>query len=76
MSGCIGYKGLRSDNLLIRKEGLDSPKKLRVLMEKNVDDICNIVRKSDSKNADRISNRGQQVSIIPSSYSLIGGNAP
>ena len=33
-------------------------------MDKNVDDICNIVSKPGSKNANGMSVRGQQVSVI------------
>ena len=55
----------KATKLLIREQELDNPDRLRgVLTDKNVDDICNIVRKSGSKNANRTSNRGQQVSVI------------
>ena len=37
--------------LLVREQGLDSPERLRVLTNKNVNDICNVVRKPGSKNA-------------------------
>ena len=37
--------------LIVRKQGLDSPEKQRVLTDKNVDDICNAMRKLGSKNA-------------------------
>ena len=50
--------------MLIREQGLDSPEKLSILTDKNVDDICNIVRKQGSKNADRMPDREQQVSVI------------
>ena len=50
--------------LLIREQGLDSPDRLRVLTDENVDDICNVVRKPGGKNADRMPDRGQQVSVI------------
>ena len=43
---------------------LDSPDRLRVLTDKNVDDICNVVRKPGGKNADGTPDRGQQVSVI------------
>ena len=33
-------------------------------MGKNVDDICNIMRKPGGKNADRTPDRGQQVMVI------------
>ena len=48
--------------LLIREQGLESSERLRVLTDKNVDDICNVVRKPCGKNANR--DRGQQVSVI------------
>ena len=50
--------------LLIREQGLDSPDRLRVLTDENVDDICNVMRKPGSKNVDGTPNRGQQVSVI------------
>ena len=37
---------------------------LTVLTKKNVNDTCNFVRKPRDKNADRKSNREQQVSVI------------
>ena len=43
--------------------GLDSPERLRVT-NKNVDDICNVLRKPGGKNADEMCHRGQQVSVI------------
>ena len=50
--------------MLVREQGLDSPERLRALTDKNVNDICNVVRKPGSKNADGTPNRGQQVSVI------------
>ena len=50
--------------LLIREQGLDRPERLRILTDKNVDDICNVMRKQGDKNANRMPNRGQQVSVI------------
>ena len=50
--------------LLIREQGLDSSERLRVLIDKNVDDISNVTRKPGSKNANGLPNRGQQVSNI------------
>ena len=50
--------------LLIREQGLDSLERLRVLVDKNVDDICNVMRKPGGKNAHGTPNRGQQVSVI------------
>ena len=49
--------------LLIREQELDSPERLRVLTDKNVDDICNVLRKQGSKNANWMPKRGQQVSV-------------
>ena len=50
--------------LLVREQGLDSPERLSVITDKNVDDICNVVRKPGGKNANGMPNRGQQVSVI------------
>ena len=47
--------------MLIREQGLDSPERLIVLMDKNVNNICNVVRKPGSKNANVMPDRGQQV---------------
>ena len=43
--------------LLFREQGLDSPERLRVLTNKNVDDICNVTWKPCGKNANRMPNR-------------------
>ena len=50
--------------LLVRQQGLDNIERLRVLTDKNVDGICNVMRKPGGKNADRKPNRGQQVSVV------------
>ena len=50
--------------LLIRKQRLDSPERIRVLTDKNDDDIGNVVIKPGGKSAIRMSNKWQQVSII------------
>ena len=50
--------------LLVKEQGLDSPDGLRLLKDKIVDDICNVMRKRGGKNANRTPNRGQQVSFI------------
>ena len=50
--------------LLIREQGLDNPHSLRVLTDKNVNDICNVMRKPGKKNVNGTSDRGQQVSVI------------
>ena len=54
----------KASRLLIREHGLDSLDKLRVLMDKIVDGICNVVKKSGNKNAERMPNREQQVSVM------------
>ena len=54
----------KSAKLLIREQGLDCPERLRVLINKNVDDICNVMRKLGSKNVNEMPDRGQQVSVI------------
>ena len=50
--------------LLIKMHGLDNPERLRVLSDRNDDDICNVMRKPGDKNADGMPNIGQQVSVI------------
>ena len=45
--------------LLIREQGLDSPERLRVLTDNNVNGICNVMRKPGSKNVDGTPDRGQ-----------------
>ena len=52
----------KAAKLLIREQGLDSPDRQRVITDKNVDDLCNVMRKPGDKNADP--NREQQVSVI------------
>ena len=54
----------KAARLLIREQELDIPDKLRVVMNKNVNDICNVMRKKDDKTANRLPNEGQQVSVI------------
>ena len=44
----------KAAKLLVREQGLNNPDKLRVLTNKNVDDICNVMR----KNANGTPNRG------------------
>ena len=53
-----------SARLLTRKQGLDSPERLRIVTDKNVDDSCSVMRKPGSKNANGTPDRGQQVSVI------------
>ena len=50
--------------LLIKEQGLDSPERLRAFTDKNVDDMCNVVRKPGGKNADGTPDRELQVSVI------------
>ena len=54
----------KAAKLLVREQGLDSPDRLRVLTDKNVDDTCNVMRKQGSKNAIGTPEREQQVSVI------------
>ena len=42
----------------------DSRAKIVVLGDKNIDDICNLVRKPGGKNANGMPERGQQLSVI------------
>ena len=55
----LGFSPIAA-KLLVR----ESPERLRVLINKNVDDICNVVRKPSGKNTNGMWNRGQQVSVI------------
>ena len=54
----------KAAKLHVREQRLDYLDRLRILMDKNIHDICNVVRKPGGKNADGTSNRGQQVSVI------------
>ena len=54
----------KAAKLLIKEQGIDSPERLRVLADKNVDDICNIMRKPGGMNAHEMLYKGQQVSVI------------
>ena len=53
----------KAAKLLIRKQGLDSPERLRVPIKKNVNDIYNVVRKPGGKNTNGTPDRRQQVSV-------------
>ena len=44
--------------LLVREKGLDSPERLKVLTNKKINDICNVMRKQGSKNANGIPEKG------------------
>ena len=48
----------KAAKLLVREQGLDNADSLRVLTDKNDDDICNVMRKQGGKNADGIPDRG------------------
>ena len=53
----------KATRLLIREHRLDSLERLRVLTEKNLNDICNVGRKTGGKNVNVTPDRGQQVLI-------------
>ena len=48
--------------MLVREHGLNSPDRLQALNDKNVDDICDVMKKPGGKNANRMPDKGQQVS--------------
>ena len=50
--------------MFVREQGLDSPKRLNVLTNKNVNGICNVMRKPGGKNAIGMHNKVQQISVI------------
>ena len=50
--------------LLIREQGLDSHERLRIITDKNNDDIFNVTRKPGGKNAHGMPNRWLQVSVM------------
>ena len=47
----LGFS-LKVARLLVREQGIDSSERLKVLTDKNVDDICNVMRKQGSKSTD------------------------
>ena len=47
----------------MKNQGLNSPERLNVHADKNIDDICNVMKKPGCKNANKMHNRGQQVSV-------------
>ena len=47
--------------LLIREKDLDSPDRLQILTDKNVDDTCDVKREQGGKNANGMFNSGQHV---------------
>ena len=54
----------KAAKLLLREQGVESAERLRVLTNKNVDDICNVMRKPGHNDANGMHDKGQQVSII------------
>ena len=58
--------------MLVKEQGLDSPYRLRVLTDKNVDDIYNVMSKPGGKNADGMPNIGQQVLLIAQENMKLG----
>ena len=59
----LGFSSVAA-RFLIKEQRLDSPERLRVLQEEVIDDICNGMRKPGRNNANRMPDRGQQVSVI------------
>ena len=59
----LGFSPIAAKSL-VREQGLDSPERLRVLIDKNISDICNGMKKIGGKNADGTPDRGQQISVI------------
>ena len=55
----------KAAKFLFREQGLDSHERLRLLTDKNVSDVCNVVKTQDGKNANEISKREQQVLVGP-----------
>ena len=56
----MAWFSLKAARLPFREQGLNSPERLRVLTDKNVVDICNVMRKPVCKNANKMSNRGNR----------------
>ena len=54
----------KAAKLLVREQGIGSPERLQILIDQNVDDTHNVLRKPGGKNADEMPNIGQQVSVI------------
>ena len=48
----------KAAKLVIREQGQDNPERLRVLMDKIVNDIWSVVRKPGGKNANKMPNSG------------------
>ena len=49
--------------MIIREQGLDNLSSLIVFTDKNVNDICDFMRKQGGKNSNRMPNRGQQIAV-------------
>ena len=64
MSVQLGFS-FEAARLHVKEQGLDSFERMRVLTDKNVGDICNVMRTPGCKNADRTPDRGQQLSVMP-----------
>ena len=60
----------KTARLLVREQGLESPERFRVLTDKNVDDIYNVLKKSGIKNPNKMPKKGQHVSVITSSVEM------
>ena len=54
----------KAAKLLIKEQGLDNPDRLRILTDKNADDIFNVMRKPFSMSAYATPNRGHWVLVI------------
>ena len=53
----------KAAKLLIKEQGLNNPDTLRVLTDKNVDNICNVVRKPGGKNANGMPIQGSKFQL-------------
>ena len=53
----------KAAKFLDKEQGPDSPERLTLLTNKNVDNFSNVMRKPGSKNANGMPNKGQQVAI-------------
>ena len=49
----------KAAKLLVREQGLNILERLKVLMDKSVDNICNVVRRPGGKNANGMPNKWQ-----------------
>ena len=53
----------KAARLLVKEQGLDSSERFRVLTDKRVDDIFNVMKKPEGKNANETPDSGQKVSV-------------